>query len=93
MSEEDRLSAMEQTESVSVSHARKMSGGSCMVSLKSGMRWVPIHFNLAKRFLQQHVDHPIANEVVEIGSSLGSGMAGGAKHKVADRLHSRSYLR
>ena len=52
------------------------------------MKWVASHITPVKNFLQQHVDHPIANKAVEIASSLGYGITGAAQHhKLHDRLH------
>jgi hypothetical protein len=44
--------------------------------LKNGLKWAASHITPVKNFLQQHVDHPIANKAVEIASSLGYGMTG-----------------
>ena len=78
---------MEEQESMTVSRARHLSGGSLLSSLKHGMKLVASHITPVKNILQQHVEHPIANKAVEIASSLGYGMTGAAKHKLHDRLH------
>ena len=87
LSKEDVLTTMEQQESMTVSKAKHLSGGSLLSSLKNGMKWVASHITSAKNFLRQHVDHPIAHKAVEIASSLGYGMTGAAKHKLGHRLH------
>ena len=86
LSKEDDLTTMEQQESMTVSRARHLSGGSLSSSLKN-MKWVASHSTPVKNFLQQHVDHPIANKAVEIASSLGYGVTGAAKHHLEHRLH------
>ena len=80
---------MEQQESMTVSKAKHLlSGGSLLSSLNNGLKWAASHITPVKNFLQQHVDHPIANKAVEIASSLGYGITGAAKHhKLHDRLH------
>jgi hypothetical protein len=35
------------------------------------LKWVATHITPIKNFLQQHVDHPIANKAVEIANSIG----------------------
>ena len=87
LSIEDVLNTMEQQESITVSKARHLSGGSLLSSLKNGMKLVASHITPVKNFLQQHVDHPIANKVVGIASSLGYGITGAAKHHLDHRLH------
>ena len=77
---------MEDPESISVSRAKHLSGGSLLNSLKNGIKWAASHISPIKNLLQQHVDHPIANKAVEIASSLGYGMTGAARHKLHDRL-------
>ena len=87
LSKEDVLTTMEQQESMTVSRARHLSGGSLLSSLKNGMKRVASHITPVKNFLQQHVDHPIANNAVEIANTLGYGMTGAAKHnKLSHRL-------
>ena len=78
---------MEEPESMTVSKAKHLAGGSFLGSLKNGMKWVASHITPVKNFLQQHVDHPIANKAVEIANSLGYGMTGAAKHRLDHRLH------
>ena len=89
LSKDETLNVMEDPESISVSRAKHLSGGSLLSSLKNGLKWAASHITPVKNFLQQHVDHPIANKAVEIASSLGYGMTGAAKHhhKLHDRLH------
>ena len=84
-SKEDVLTTMEQ-ESMTVSKAKHLAGGSLLSSLKHGLKWAASHISPIENFLQQHVDHPIANKAVEIASSLGYGMTGAAKHKLSNRL-------
>ena len=80
---------MEEPESISVSRAKHLAGGSFLRTLKNGMTWVASHISPIKNFLQQHVDHPIANKAVDIATSLGYGITRAAKHhhKSHDRLH------
>jgi nitrogen fixation protein len=79
---------MEEPESMTVSKAKHLAGGSLLGSLKNGMKWVASHISPVKNFLQQHVDHPIANKAVEIASKLGLwNDRGGQNINLHDRLH------
>ena len=61
---------MEEQDSITVSKARHLSRGSLIRSLKNVMKWVATHITPVKHFLQQHVDHPIANNAVDIAVRL-----------------------
>ena len=78
---------MEDTTGSTVGQVKRFTGGSFLGSLKNGLKWAASHITPIKNFLQQHVDHPIANKAVDIATSLGCGMTGAARHKLHDRLH------
>ena len=78
---------MEDSAGSTVGQVKRFTGGSFLGSLEDGLKLAASHISPIKHFLQQHVDHPIANKAVEIASRLGFGMTGAAKHRLADRLH------
>ena len=78
---------MEDTAGSTVGQVKRFTGGSLLGSLKNGIHWMSKQITPIKNFLQQHVDHPIANKAVEIANSPGYGITGAARHKLHDRLH------
>ena len=87
LTKSDVLDTIEQPDFVTVSHARHLTGGNFLNSLKNAVHWVGSKITPIKEFLQKHIDHPIANKAVEVANALGYGYtAAGKHHKLHDRL-------
>ena len=86
LTKSDVLDTIEQPDFVTVSHARHLTGGNFLNTLKNAVHWVGSKITPIKNFLAQHIDHPIANKAVEVANALGYGYTAAGKHKLHDRL-------
>ena len=86
LSKDETLKVMEDPESISVSRAKHLSGGSWKNHLMNAVHWVRDRLPDVNNFLGK-VDHPVAQTAHKVLDAVGYGMTGAAKHKLHDRLH------
>ena len=86
LTKSDVLDTIEQPDFVTVSHARHLTGGNFLNSLKNAVHWVHSKLPDVKSFLGKD-DHPLAQTAHKVLDAVGYGYTAAGKHgKLHDRL-------